>query len=348
MKTLLKECSISISEAGMPELRQDPITQRWVVIAKARAKRPDDFRERPKTAGTATACPFEYGNESMTPPETMAIRPSDTTPDTPGWLVRVVPNKFPAFSTRIDGRTTGGLYVSRSAFGAHEVVIHGPDHGLTMATYPEKHVALVLKTYRQRYEYHMKQPYAGYVQIIINHGEESGASLEHSHSQIFVIPVLPEKPRALLDGASRYFDIHARCVFCDIISAELTFARRVVDESAHFLAFEPFAAQLPFETWMLPKEHKPRFEALNDNEIEDLAKIFRRTVRRFLNGLGDPPYNMYLFTAPPRYERPETMHWFMSITPKLTTPAGFEMGTGMTINSTVPEECAEFLRNVKI
>jgi len=331
----------------MPELRQDPITGRWVVVAKERAKRPDDFLRRGGTI--PQVCPFEYGHESMTPPETLAFRQDNSTPNTPGWAVRVVPNKFPAFTPENhEEESVRGLFRSRKAYGAHEVVIHGPDHDLSLATYPVEQVAEVLRAYKLRYEYHKSQPYGRYVQIIINHGKEAGASLEHSHSQLFVVPLIPDLFKAQLQKTTEYYDRNKRCVYCDVIASEIADGVRGIEKSKHFISFVPYAAKLPFETWIVPLQHKPHFETLSDDERFDLASIFRRSLRRFYVGLNDPPFNMYLHTGPPGYERTESYHWHMSLTPKLTTPAGFEMGTGMTINITIPEEAAEFLRNVSI
>lgn len=330
----------------MPELRQDPVTNRWVVVAKERAKRPDDFIRRGVTA--STVCPFEYGHEAMTPPETLAFRLGGSGADTPGWTVRVVPNKFPAFTPENDKAVVSGMYRSEKAYGAHEIVIHGPSHDLSLATYPEEQVAKVLRAYKLRYEYHKNQPYGRYIQIIINHGKEAGASLEHSHSQIFAVPLVPQFPKAELEGSAAYYDLHGRCVFCDMISSEVESGVRVVDKSRHFLAFVPYAAKLPFETWILPIHHRPEFEAISDDERIDLASLMRRTLRRLYNGLDNPPYNMYIHTSPPGYEAAGTYHWHMSIAPKLTTAAGFEMGTGMTINVTIPEVAADFLRSVQL
>lgn len=332
----------------MPELRQDPVTKRWVVVAKERAKRPDDFISKVNANLQAKACPFEYGHESMTPPETLAFRPDSLPPDSPGWTVRVVPNKFPAFTPENFEEIVDGLYKSRKAYGAHEVIIHGPDHDLSLATYPVEQVAEVILAYKMRYNYHKSQPYGRYIQIVINHGKEAGASIEHSHSQLFTVPVIPEFPESQLKGASSYFNDTGRCVFCDMIATELESSSRVIEKSDNFIAFVPYAAKLPFETWVMPLDHQPQFENITNEQRYELAHIFRRVLRRFYNGLDNPPYNMYLHTSPPVYESPGAFHWHVSIIPKLTIPAGFELGTNMWINVTIPENSAEFLRNVII
>ncbi|MBE0447551.1 MAG: galactose-1-phosphate uridylyltransferase [Actinobacteria bacterium] len=329
----------------MPELRQDQVTGWWVVVAKERAKRPDDFIRRGRAA--PPTCPFEYGHESMTPPETLAFRPDNSAANTPGWIVRVVPNKFPAFTPENHAEVVDGLYRRRTAYGVHEVVVHGPEHDLSLATYPDEQVAEVLRAYKLRYEYHKRQPYTRYVQIIINHGKEAGASLEHSHSQLFAIPLIPELPKIQLKGAADYFYQNNRCIYCDIIASEIAEGARMIDQSEHFIAFVPYAAKLPFETWITPLQHKSQFETISDSERIDLASMLRRTLKRFYNGLDNPPYNMYLHTSPPGYDLTDAYHWHMSITPKLTIQAGFEMGTGMTINVTIPEDSAKFLRGVQ-
>ncbi|MDI6716518.1 MAG: galactose-1-phosphate uridylyltransferase [Actinomycetota bacterium] len=329
----------------MPELRQDPVTKNWVVIAKERAKRPDDFI-RKRSVAEPHVCPFDYGNESMTPPEVLAFRPENTLPNSPGWSVRVVPNKFPAFTPENGSETTmNNFYRLRKAYGAHEVVIHGPEHNLSLATYPNEQVAEVLRAYILRLRHHEEQPYGNYVQILINHGKEAGASLEHSHSQIFVTPIIPEVVRNELVGSASYYNENRRCVFCDMIEQERIISERLIDRTENYIVFSPFAAKLPFETWILPMHHQARFELLTDDNRYKLASIFKKTLQRFYIGLNDPPYNMYLHTSPRGYDKPESYHWHISIIPKLTIAAGFELSTGMWINITSPESSAAFLRN---
>ncbi len=330
----------------MPELRQDPVTGCWVVVAKERAKRPYDFIQ--KENNPIQICPFEYGNESMTPPETLAFRPDSLPPNSPDWIVRVVPNKFSAFTPEdFEETLSDGLYKHRRAYGAHEVIIHGPDHDLNLATYPVAQTTQVLKAYKMRYSYHKNQPYGKYIQIIINHGKKAGASLEHSHSQIFAMPLIPQLPKSQLAGAADHYDKTGRCIYCDMIESEIKDSDRVIERTENFMVFVPYAAKLPFETWILPSQHRPQFEEITDSERDELAGVFRRTLRRFYVGLSNPPFNMYLHTSPPGYERLESYHWHMSIIPKLTIAAGFELGTNMWINVTIPEQAAEFLKNVE-
>jgi UDPglucose--hexose-1-phosphate uridylyltransferase len=333
----------------MPELRQDPVTKHWVVVAKERSRRPDDFIHKGKNQAAGGACPFDYGNEALTPPETLAFRPDDLPPNSPDWTVRVVPNKFPAFAPHNDEQIrVSGMYSSRSAYGAHEVVIHGPDHNLSLATYPVEQVKEVLRAYKYRYNYHKSQPYGRYIQIIINHGKEAGASLEHSHSQIFAIPLIPELPKEQLRGAADYYADKGRCVYCDMIAAEIETGSRMIEKTANFAVFVPYAAILPFETWILPITHRPQFEEISEAEYSDLAEILRRTLRRFYYGFEDPPFNMYIHTSPPGYTKLESYHWHMSIIPKFTRIAGFELSTAMWIDVTIPEDAAQFLRSIRL
>ncbi|HEY3374231.1 MAG TPA: galactose-1-phosphate uridylyltransferase [Candidatus Aquicultor sp.] len=331
----------------MPELRQDPVTKRWTVIATERAKRPDDFAKRP-SGKAPVICPFEYGNEAMTPPEVLAFRPTGIVADSPGWTVRVVPNKFPAFSFGHLSETVDGLYRSMVAQGAHEVIIHGPNHVLSLATYPESQTVEVIRAYKMRYQYYKKQEFIRYVQIIINHGEAAGASLEHSHSQLFALPVVPPKPHAELIGSADYHNSHSRCIYCDIIASEIDKKIRVVEQTDNFIALVPYAASLPFETWVTPVDHRATFETLSDDEQNEFAALLRRTLRRFFFGLDDPPYNAFLHTSPPGYLSLASYHWHMVIIPRLTLAAGFELGTDMCINITIPEQSAQFLKDVSI
>lgn len=329
----------------MPELRQDPVTKNWVIIAKERAKRPHDFIEESSRA--PHDCPFDYGHESMTPPETLAFRPGNLPPNSPGWIVRVVPNKFSAFTPENFEETKNGLFKTRKAYGAHEVVIHGPDHNLDLATYPVQQTTEVLKAYVMRYRYHMLQPYGKYILIIINHGKQAGASLEHDHSQIFAMPFIPPLANSELKEAAEYYQANNRCVYCDIIESEVRDGRRIIEKTDNYIVYVPFAAKLPFETKIMPVKHRPRFEEISDSERDELAAVFRRALRRIYFGLRDVPYNMYLHTSPPGYNIVESYHWHMSIIPKLTVAAGFELGTNAWINITVPEDSAEFLRSIE-
>jgi UDPglucose--hexose-1-phosphate uridylyltransferase len=331
----------------MPELRKDPIHGRWVIISTERSRRPSDFtpEERKPIGGF---CPLCEGNEDRTPPEIIAYRENGTPPNSPGWTLRVVPNKFPAL--RIEGdlnREGDGIYDKMNGIGAHEVVIETPRHAETLATMPLKGVEYVLLAYRDRMIDLRNDQRLRYILVFKNHGVSAGASLEHSHSQLIALPIVPRRVAEEMDGAKKYFNYKDRCVFCDIIRQELQQKSRLIVENKSFLSIAPFASRFPFETWILPKTHYPGFDHMESPLYEQAAQILSDTLKRMNRVLDDPPYNYVIHTSSFSGPESEHYHWHFEIMPKLTKVAGFEWGTGFYINPTPPEEAAEYMREVK-
>jgi UDPglucose--hexose-1-phosphate uridylyltransferase len=333
----------------LPELRRDPIVGRWVIISTDRAKRPTDFlRDGVQMKGGF--CPFCYGNEGKTPPEILAYRPQPnggppSAKDSPGWTVRVVPNKFPALG--IEGnvsRQAEGLYDKMNGVGAHEVVIETPEHGATLATLPDKRVEDVFWAFRDRILDLRQDKRFKYILIFKNHGEAAGASLEHAHCQLIALPIVPRRVSEELEGAKQYFIYKERCVFCDIIRQELDTGTRVVAENKDFVTLAPYAPRFPFETWILPKRHESAFEHSSTSMFENLAKAVKTLLAKAYNVLENPAYNLVIHTSPVQDPHHEHYHWHIEYIPKLTKTAGFEWGTGFYINPTPPEEAARFLR----
>jgi UDPglucose--hexose-1-phosphate uridylyltransferase len=332
----------------MPELRKDPIIGRWVIISTERGKRPTDFASVPP-AKRSNFCPFCYGNETKTPPEVFALREPGTQKDTPGWSVRVVPNKFPAL--QIEGelnRQGEGIYDKMNGIGAHEVIIETPDHNKTISDLDEDYIADVLSTYRERILDLKKDRRFKYIVVFKNHGEAAGASLEHTHTQLVAMPIIPKRVIEEIEGARKYYDFKERCVFCDIVAQEINDDVRVVSSNESFLAIEPFAARFPFETWILPKTHEPAFEEIGRNEIMHLARLLKEILSKINAALNNPPYNFILHTLPLQGDNRNWYHWHLEIMPKLTKVAGFEWGSGFYINPTAPEEAARYLREIKL
>ena len=337
----------------MPELRKDPIVGRWVIISTDRAKRPTDFSREPvKMKGGF--CPFCYGNESKTPPEVLAYRPNKNggppaERNSPGWTVRVVPNKFPALG--IEGglsRQAQGMFDKMNGVGAHEVIIETPDHSATLATLPEKRVEDVLWAMRDRILDLRQDKRFKYILLFKNHGEAAGASLEHAHSQLIALPILPRLVTEELEGAKQYYMYKERCVFCDIIRQELSDGVRVVGENQDFVTVSPYAPRFPFETWILPKRHESAFENSPSHVYESLAKATKDLLVRADRVLENPSYNLVVHTSPLQDPINDHYHWHMEFMPKLTKTAGFEWGTGFYINPTPPEEAAKFLREAEV
>jgi UDPglucose--hexose-1-phosphate uridylyltransferase len=335
----------------MPQLRQDLVTQRWVAIATERAKRPSSFsRAAAVQVPPAAQCPFCVGHESMTPPEVMAYRAPGTEPNTPGWEIRVVPNLYPAFGPSDVEPIVScvGPYTTMTGVGVHEVVISSPSHTEDFAQLPVGQVIKIVRAYIDRYETHRHNPAIQYVLIINNHGKEAGASLEHPHSQLFGIPLVPFAVREELDGVRRYREEHGTCAYCEILHTELKSGERVIFENDWFLAFAPFASRTPFEASILPKWHSARFETMTTAQQEAFASALHELTARLYHGLNDPPFNFYIHTAPVHRDVEPDYHWHLELLPKLAIAAGFELGTGIMINVATPEAAAEFLRNVDL
>jgi UDPglucose--hexose-1-phosphate uridylyltransferase len=333
----------------VPELRKDPIVGRWVIIASDRGRRPFDLEHGREIARTPGVCPFCPGHEAKTPPEVLAHRPSDgpaSRADTPGWSLRVFPNKFPALMIEGDLERSGeGLYDRMNGIGAHEVIVETPDHQKAFASLSEHEIEAVFTAYRARLLDLRQDTRFKYVMIFKNHGSAAGASLEHTHSQLIALPVVPKNVAEEMEGALAYYRFKERCVFCDIVKQETRERVRLVYENAQFAVIEPYAPKFPFETWVLPKRHTSAFiDARHDYHA--LANAMRVALRKLHKALDDPPYNFILHSSPFDQRENPHYHWHIEIMPTLSKVAGFEWGSGFYINPTPPEEAARYLREI--
>ena len=330
----------------MSEFRQNLVNKEWVIISTERAKRPDKFV---KKAGAKQklvfdpSCPFCPGNESQTPKEVFQISRNSQ------WSLRVVPNKFAAVDPETSpDRVREGRYRKFGGFGFAEVVIETPSHNQTIGTMSLAEVQDVVYAYRERYLAFAADTRLDLITIFRNHGQQAGTSLEHPHSQIIATPLVPLRVRQQIEEARRYCDDNGTCVFCDMLSEELADGRRVVMENKSFVAFEPYASRSPFDTLIMPKVHQSVFGRISPAEVEDLAFILKGVLGKLYAGLGDPDYNYVLQSAPREDDNVEYFHWYIRLIPRITTPAGFEIGTGIYINIVYPEEAAKFLRETPI
>jgi UDPglucose--hexose-1-phosphate uridylyltransferase len=330
----------------MPELRYNVITREWVVIATERAKRPDQFirkEERKALPEYDPKCPFCPGNEAMTPPATYVV------PDTKSWRVRVTPNKFAALSYEGERkRIVQGIRRTVTGVGIHEVIVETPAHNKATALLSDHEVELIVQTYLNRFKFASSDPRIEQVTIFKNHGEAAGTSLEHPHSQMIAIPVITSQLRDRLSHALEHFDEYGECIFCRVLSQELEEGTRLVLETEHFVAFIQFATLTPFSMLIMPRRHMACFVEMRDAEAADLARILRRSLAKLYHGLADPDFNYVVRTAPTEYSGVKYYHWYVSIIPRLTRMAGFELGSGMFINVSLPEENASFLRGIKV
>lgn len=329
----------------MPELRKDPITGRWVIISTERAKRPHDFaKDVSKRRGGL--CPLCPGNERMTPPEVFSIREEGSLPNQPGWSIRVVPNKFPALMIEGEqGKGADGIYDRMNGIGAHEVILETSDHDKDIYEYDMKETENLIFAYKERVLDLKNDKRFKYVLIFKNHGQEAGASLEHSHSQLIALPVVPKRVFEEMVGGYNYFHFRDRCVYCDIVTQELSERERIVDENSSYVCVAPYAPRFPFETWIIPKEHRAVFEGIEDEEITSFAEMLLKTLRRLNVVLSNPPFNYVIHASPFNSGEVAHYHWHLEIIPKLTNIAGFEFGSGFYINPTPPEEAARYLRD---
>ena len=331
----------------MPELRRDPIVGRWVIIATDRARRPSDLA-RPPDAPKPGLCPFCPGQEDKTPREVyVAGRPPSSPPNSPGWRVRVVPNRFPALM--IEGnldREPAGIYDRMNGIGAHEVIVETPEHSKDLGHLSDQEVTEVLFAFKARILDLRNDQRFRYILLFKNHGAAAGATLEHGHSQLIALPVVPRQVTEELEGARRHHEHRERCIFCDMVLQERKDRARLVYENDDFVAFAPWAPKGPFETWILPKRHESNFEAEPKERLGLCAQALRSTVARLGAALGNPAYNFIVHTNPLRDAPSPSYHWHIEVMPALTHVAGFEWGSGFYINPVPPEEAAEFLRLV--
>jgi UDPglucose--hexose-1-phosphate uridylyltransferase len=331
----------------MPELRHNILTHEWVIFATERAKRPEEFAKKKKEKKALPSylptCPFCPGNEKMTPAETFVL------PNSQGWRVRVTPNKFPALSYEGNReRLIQGIRRKVSGVGIHEVIVETPDHSKTTGLLSDGEVENIIQTYLNRFQAASADPRVEQVTLFKNHGEAAGTSLEHPHSQLIATPVITSQLRDRLIWALEHFDEFGECIFCRVMGLESQEGARVILETEKFVCFTPFAALTPFSLTIMPRRHMACFAELNDSEAADLANILRRTLAKLYRGLEDPDYNYVIRTAPTEYTKVKYYHWYVSIIPRLTKMAGFELGSGMFINASLPEENAAFLRGIAV
>jgi len=331
----------------MPELRHNVLNQEWVIIATERAKRPEEFAkkntEKKVIPSFVPACPFCPGNEKMTPPETYVV------PGEKGWQVRVSPNKFAALSYQgARERFAQGIRRTVTGVGIHEVIIETPDHSKTTALLTDREVEIIIHTYLNRFQFASADPRVEQVTIFKNHGEAAGTSLEHPHSQMIATPVITSFLRDRLINSLKHYDEFGECIFCRVLDLEQKEGVRLVYETRHFVSLVQFAALTPFSILIMPRRHMACFNEINDAEAADLAHNLRITLAKVYHGLANPDFNYVIRTAPVDNRGVKFYHWYVSIIPRLTRTAGFELGSGMFINVSLPEDNAKFLRELKV
>jgi UDPglucose--hexose-1-phosphate uridylyltransferase len=330
----------------MPELRQNIATGEWVIISTERARRPEEFiakEGRKPLPDHKDTCPFCPGNESQTPSTLFAFPPQGP------WQLRVMPNKFAALAPDIPfERENDGFFRKATGYGFHQVIVENPLHNLPLPLLTQDRFDLVVEAYHRASCALAANPKVEFVIPFKNHGEGAGTSLEHPHSQIIGLPIFPGQVRNRMEEAIRFYDSEGVCVFCKMVEMERREGSRIVEENESFVAFLPFAAFSPFHLWIFPLRHEATFQEITDPEKKALGLLLRRVLRRVYLGLRDPDYNLMIRSGPVDAPKLKYFHWYISVVPRMAKAAGFELGSGMYINTALPEESARFLRGVEI
>lgn len=337
------------------ELRKDYLLNRWVVVATERSRRPTDFAKQKTENAKSTVCPMCVGNENMTPPAMMLYLKEDSgmkkskdplVGERPkNWLVRCIPNLYPAFKQPEQPIDETQIVNSESfgyAIGHHEVMVESPNHDENPADAELPQLELVITAYIDRLRELNAKPYVKYVSIFRNYGKEAGASLSHAHSQIIAAPMVPTTIQEELDTSKTFYDEHGKCVFCDIIEKEAK-GPRFVFENNNFIVFTPYASITPMAFWIMPKKHASNILSLKRPEISGFAQTLKASLKALKDLLNDPPYN-YGFHLATNKEAQDYYHWHLEVYPKLSIWAGFEISTGTYINTVTPETAAENLK----
>ena len=330
----------------MSELRQDPTTREWVIVAPERAKRPQQASPKKhddEPPDWEESCPFCPGNESRTPDEVLRIPGASEASD---WEVRVVPNRFAALTPEgsIAHREDGPFTRRMGGFGAHEVIIESPFHNTTLALMSYEQVEKALLAYHQRYNALKKNRQLKFITIFKNHGWASGTSLVHPHSQLVATPIMTPYYHRRFDVAHDYFADMGRCLYCDLLAEELQKGDRIVAETRQFIILHPYASRTPYESWIIPKKHSASFGLLPTTQLTELAMVLRDTLFCLYHELDDPAFNLIVDTSTTVDEDDPYYHWHIRIVPRLSTIAGFEMGSGIYITTALPEETAKVMR----
>lgn len=332
-------------------IRQDLSTKDWTIFSEKRGERPYDLKKKKKYKEQKKYdpnCPFCAGNEEKTPEPLLVINGGKH------WAVRVVKNKFPAVQSMeafdegsFEERHSEGPYMSIDGIGEHEVIIESPFHDDNIINMETEHVKKLVKAYRQRFIDVSSQFKNQLVIIFKNHGIKAGASLEHAHSQLVAIPFVPEYIRNKMAESKNYFDDTGRCVYCDIIKHETEAGKRIVYENEGFAALAPYASSVPYNIIIYPRRHMACFAEIDDSGLSGLAEILQEVLGRLYVLLDDPDYNFVIDNSTMDQCGTSYYHWHLEIMPRLNTRAGFEIGSGMSINHIMPETCADRLRKIE-
>ena len=317
-------------------------------MAPERAKRPQDMLRKKlaeELPGWDKSCPFCPGNESQTPDEVFRLPISS---EAPAWEVRVVPNRFAALA--VDGditrRQEGRLFRKMDGIGVHEVIIETPSHNTPMALMSYQRVKEVLIAYQERYNTLKENRQLKFITIFKNHGSAAGTSLAHPHSQLVATPIMAPYFHQKFYVAVDYHADVGKCLYCDLLAEELDKGKRIVAETKEFVILHPYASRVPYETWIIPKRHCASFDLFPETYLAELAMVLKDTLLCLYRGLDNPDFNYMVDTSTTEDEEDPYYHWHIRIVPRLTTIAGFEMGSGIYISTALPEETAKLMKKM--
>ncbi|MBI5207501.1 MAG: DUF4921 family protein [Candidatus Firestonebacteria bacterium] len=333
----------------MSELRRDIILDRWVIISSRELRKSVIFGKSVINKDSVKECPFCPDREKMTPSEIFAYRPDKTPANSPGWVTRVIPNKFPVLGIEGEINQTGvGMFDKMNGIGAHEIIIETTEHDIDIPDSDLKSIENVIWMYRDRIADLKKDIRFKYITIFRNRGWDAGSYYDHPYSNLIATPVIPMNIESEMSGALRYYKYKERCIFCDIIKQEILSQERLISQNNSFISYTPFASIYPFEICIIPRKHSSNFEEISISEVIDLAKILKDTLKRISIALNKPAYNYIIHTAPSQVHGMEDYHWHIEIIPRVIKTAGFEWGTGFYINPTSPEDAAQYLKKLQI
>lgn len=330
----------------MNELRQDVTTKEWVIYSTDRGERPHQFKDKTERKASLpikdSNCPFCPGNEKML----LGVDKEFRLEGKRRWQIRVVPNKYPALLEGIDfEQRSKDMYPVANGFGRHEVIVESPYHNTDIPDMSREQVALLIEAYHSRYVTLLSNQHILMVTVFRNHGPKAGTSLIHPHSQIIASPIIPFHIRVKEMEAQRHLDDWGRCIFCDILNFERKEKERIILENDSFLCFVPFVASVPFEIWIVPKKHQSNFSVISRNEKIGLARALQTLISSVRKNLGDIDYNYVIHSFSRNKTNEPHLHWFLQIQPRITTKAGFEIGSGIRINPYMPEDNAKLLKD---
>lgn len=331
----------------MSEWRRDPFTGRWRIIAEGRSSRPDEYARRAIPPESDPNCPFCEGNEARTPPESAAVRPTGSPADAPGWIARAIPNRFPTVASDEAGSRAAAVapFERAPGFGIHEVIVESPRHAPDLAYLAPEQLARLFLFFRARVEVARRTRGIASVLLFENRGPESGGTLPHPHAQLLAtgrVPPRIEEERSAFVEARRAG--RPGCRLEAVVDAERRAGERTVYEDERFTVFVPFAAEFPYETWIVPRRHATSFAEAEDAEVESLARILPAVVRALDGVRGRVSYNWYVHESGPLADGGEPFHWHVELAPRLVRPDGYELGSGVSVDPIGPEAAASDLR----